>query len=63
SLGGVMAEGVGAGPGENTRFSVRGAPSELQAAPPVYLTIAWAVFAGLAYLPNFAPKRSIDPRV
>lgn len=24
------------------------------------LAIAWAVFVPLAYLPNFAPKRSVD---
>lgn len=52
--------GVGAGPGENTRFAAPVTPATLRPASALYLIFGWVAFVGLAYLPDFAPERSIN---
>lgn len=55
-----MAEEA-AGTGENTRYASPHAVSAIKPASTRRLVLAWIVFIALAYLPKFAPAKSIDP--
>lgn len=50
-----------AGTGENTQHAAREAPPAIKLPGTRRLVLYWIVFAALAYLPNLAPGKSIDP--
>lgn len=49
-----------AGTGENTQCAAREAPPAIKPPGARRLVLEWIAFLALAYLPNFAPRRSID---